>query len=116
MKINLNQLSWLLFIFVTTLNCCKKDEYKNLDCTTMQVTYTSTIKAIIDANCISSGCHNAGSLNGNYTEYDGLLIRVKNGTLSKRVLYTKDMPKNGTLSLEDRKKIKCWIDSGAPKN
>jgi len=101
---------------VLILNCCKKDEYQNLNCLPMPVTYTSAIKAIIDANCISSGCHNSGSPHGNYTTYDGVLIRANNGTLSKRVLYTKDMPKNSTLTLDDRKKIKCWIDSGAPKN
>ncbi len=82
----------------------------------MPVTYMATIKSIVDSHCISSGCHHEGSPNGNYSTYEGLLIRVKNGTLSKRVLYTKDMPKNGTLSLDDRKKIKCWIDSGAPQN
>ncbi len=98
------------------LAACKKDEYKNLDCSTLDATYSHSIKPIIDANCLSSGCHEAGSANGNLTTYEGLLIRVNNGTLSQRVLYTKDMPKNGVLSLNDRNKIKCWIDSGAPKN
>ena len=105
----------VITIIICSLFCCKKDEYKGLDCSTTLVTYDSTIKVIIDAHCLSSGCHNAGSPNGNYTTYAGIFARVKNGTLAQRVLYTKDMPKNSSLSLEDRKKIKCWIDGGAPE-
>ena len=101
---------------VSLSSCKKKDEYKNLDCSSINSSYTASIKPIIDANCTSSGCHDAGSANGNYTTYEGLLIRVNNGTLSTRVLYTKDMPKNSSLSLEDRQKIKCWLDAGAQKN
>ena len=110
---------FLLFsvLCIVSWTCCKKkDEYKNLECSSVSSSYSASIKPLIDANCTSSGCHNAGSSNGNLTTYEGLLIRVNNGTLSKRVLYTKDMPKNGSLSLDDRKKIKCWLDAGAPRN
>lgn len=110
----------VIFLFVIALvswNSCKKqDEYANLDCSKIDASYTNSIRPIIDANCVSSGCHDANSANGNYTTYDGLLIRVNNGTLSQRVLYTKDMPKGTALSLADRQKIKCWIDAGGPKN
>ena len=107
---------FLILISVSWTCCKKKNEYKNLECSSLDASYANVIRPIIDANCTSSGCHNTGSSNGNYTTYEGLLVRVNNGTLSKRVLYTKDMPKNATLSLDDRKKIKCWIDAGAPKN
>jgi hypothetical protein len=96
-------------------SCKKKNEYKNMDCAS-NLSYTSSIRPIIDANCTSSGCHGSRSANGDYTTYDGLLIRVKNGSLSEKVLYNKDMPKGNPLSLDDRKKIKCWIDNGAPKD
>ena len=82
----------------------------------MDCSYSTSVKAIIEANCLSSGCHGSGSSNGNLSTYDGLLIRVNNGTLSKRVLERKDMPIGNSLSLEDQKKIKCWLESGAPKN
>jgi hypothetical protein len=115
----MKKLFWLMPLTIAVLsllNCKKVNEYKGLDCSAVNPTYTGAIKAIVDANCTMSGCHNAGSPNGNYTTYEGLLIRVNNGTLSKRVLYTKDMPKGGSLSLEDRKKLKCWIDAGAPRD
>ncbi len=96
--------------------CKKKDEYANLNCASINASYKADIKPIIDANCTASGCHGTKSSNGDYTSYEGLLIRVNNGTLSKRVLYTKDMPQNGALSLQDRQKIKCWLNSGAANN
>ncbi|WP_317897816.1 hypothetical protein [Aurantibacillus circumpalustris] len=115
----MKKLIYLLFFVncICNWSCGKKeDEYKNLDCSSINASYTSTIKPLIDANCTSSGCHDAKSSNGNLTTYEGLIIRVNNGTLSKRVLYTKDMPKRSALSLEDRERIKCWLDAGAPRN
>ncbi len=108
-------IAFFLMAFIILTGCTKKNEYKNLNCSSEEITYTSSIKSIIETNCTGSGCHGTGTSNGNYTTYEGLLVRVNNGTLSKRVLYTKDMPKGSSLSLEDRKKIKCWIDRGAPK-
>lgn len=95
---------------------CKKDEYKNLDCSTISSAYNANIKPIIDANCISSGCHNSGSNNGDFTSYAGLKGKADNGSLENRVLDKKDMPPSGALSLDDRKKIKCWIENGALNN
>ena len=107
----------VLIIFCTVIYNCKKDEYKNLDCSTISSAYTANIKPIINSNCTSSSCHGAGSSNGDYTSYAGLKAKVDNGSLDNRVLQKKDMPKNASpLSLDDRKKIKCWIEGGAPNN
>lgn len=106
----------IFLICITIINCCKKNEYKNIDCSKINASYANDIKPIIDANCVSSGCHDPASANGNYTTYEGVVARVNNGTLEKRVLINKDMPKSSPLSIEDRKKIKCWINNGAPKN
>jgi hypothetical protein len=115
----MHKLVYILFIFVCISSwsaCKKKDEYKKLDCSTINSSFSASIKPIIDANCTSSGCHDAKSYNGNLTSYEGILVRVNNGTFSQHVLYTKDMPKSGALSLADRQKIKCWLDAGAPRN
>lgn len=95
---------------------CKKDEYNDLDCSSINASYANDIKPLIQANCINSGCHNAKSSNGDFTEYNGLKGKANNGSLNKRVLETKDMPSSGTLSLNDRKKIKCWLENAAPAN
>jgi len=77
----------------------------------------ANIKPIINANCTSSSCHGAGSSNGDYTTYAGLKAKADNGSLDERVLQKKDMPKSApALSLDDRKKIKCWLLNGAPNN
>lgn len=109
----------LSFFSLTLLlvSCNKNSDYKNLDCSGNHYTYENAIKKIIDANCLSSGCHGPGSANGNYSNYQGVLIRIKNGTFEKRVLNQKDMPKDAPpLSLDERRKIKCWIDAGAAEN
>lgn len=106
----------ILFTAVGWYGCRKKDGLDSLNCASMDCCYTSSVKLIIETNCLSSGCHGSSSSNGNLSTYDGLLIRVNNGTLSKRVLERKDMPMGNSLSLEDQKKIKCWLESGAPKN
>jgi hypothetical protein len=104
----LGLLAWLF--------ACKKDDYKNLDCSTISSGYNASIKPIINANCLGGGCHNTGSSNGDLTTYAGLKTKADNGSLNRRVLEDKDMPTTGPLSLDDRKKIKCWLEGGALNN
>jgi hypothetical protein len=95
---------------------CHKDDYKDLDCSTISSGYTANIKPIINANCLGGGCHNTGSTNGDFTTYAGLKSKADNNSLNRRVLEDKDMPTSKPLSLDDRKKIKCWIEGGALNN
>ena len=79
--------------------------------------YNANIKPIITANCtFIGGCHAAGSAYGDLSTHAGLKAKVDNGSLNTRVLVDKNMPPSGALSLDDRKKIKCWINNGAPNN
>ncbi len=94
----------------------KKDGLNNLDCSAISSGYASNIKPIIDGNCLSSGCHNAGSANGDFTTYAGLKAKVDNGSVDNRVIQQKTMPLSGSLAMDDLKKIKCWLNSGAPNN
>ncbi|MBL7913346.1 MAG: hypothetical protein JNJ41_19945 [Bacteroidia bacterium] len=115
-----------LFIFILLpaalglLSNCKKKEKKddlnNLDCSAINSGYSSDIKPIIAANCNSSGCHNAGSANGDLTTYNGIKAKVDNGSLDNRVIQQRTMPLSGSLAMDDLKKIKCWLNSGAPNN
>jgi hypothetical protein len=106
---------FLLLIFLV-MQACKKDEYKDLDCSKENASYRNAIQPIIQRNCMDSGCHDAGSINGDFSTYSGIRGKARNGSLTKRVLEKKDMPPGGALSLSDRKKIKCWIENGAPEN
>ena len=111
-------ISVILILFGSVLTVsCHKDEYKGLDCSTISSAYNANIKPLISANCnSSSACHGAGSSNTDFTTYAGLKSRADDGTLNSRVLEDKNMPPAGALSLDDRKKIKCWLNNGAPNN
>ncbi len=101
-----------LSVFISS---CKKEE-ETIDCTGSTPTYAVDVKPLVNGNCLTSGCHDAGSKNGDYTTYKGLQTVAMNGTLEKRVVTEKTMPPMGALSLADRKKIKCWVLSGASDN
>jgi hypothetical protein len=105
-----------LGLFIILIAACKKDKEEKIDCTGVSPSYNSEVKSIINANCLSSGCHEAGSSNGDYTTYDGLKAVATSGTLESRTVTNKTMPPSSPLSLEDRKKIKCWISAGALNN
>ena len=104
------------FAFALIVACQKEKEEEIIDCSDVSPSYNADIKPIINPNCLSSGCHNAGSNNGDFTTYDGLKVVVLSGALEKRVVTDKTMPPSAPLFLGDRKKIKCWIEAGAPNN
>lgn len=111
-----------LLLFVVLLQIvigiagCKKDNLDNVNCSKINSKYSADIVPIINANCLSSGCHDAASAGRDYTTYNGLKAAVDNGSLESRVLDSKTMPPGRSLSMDDLKKIKCWINSGAPNN
>lgn len=104
------------FYFILFSSCTKEQGEKIIDCSTSAPSYNNEIKLIINSNCLSSGCHDAGSSNGDYTTYSGLQVVALSGSLERKVVINKTMPVSGSLSYEDRKKIKCWISSGSPNN
>lgn len=115
--------AWVLNIIIVislgTFNSCKKkknEDLNNLDCSKINSDYSSDIKPIISANCLSSGCHNTNSPNGDFTTYTSLKAKADNGTLDNRVIQQKTMPPSGALSIDQLQKIKCWLNSGSPNN
>ena len=98
------------------LNQGAKNDSCNAGCDTTRFTYKLDIKPIIDGNCI--GCHKTRKTQiGTYSD---LKIQVDNGNLWTDINRPKDdqkrMPPNSNLSNCDKKKIKKWIDAGAPDN
>lgn len=93
-----------------------RDEMGNLDCSSISSAYAADIKPLITSNCATAGCHNAGSPQGDFTSYAGIKAMADNGRLKDKVIHDKTMPPSGPLSLDDRKKLQCWLNSGAPNN
>ncbi len=108
-------ISIFFFAFLFVLSSCR-DDLRNLDCSTVGSAYMNDVRPIVLGSCIASGCHNAGSSNGDFTTYAGLKAVADDGSLDDAVNIKKNMPKNGSLDLESRKKIRCWIEAGAPNN
>jgi mono/diheme cytochrome c family protein len=95
---------------------CGKDEPI---CSTTGVTYTNTIKSILDASCAKAGCHVTGSPVGDMSDYDktkayfGVQKVVK---AIKREAGVSPMPKTGDkLSDCQISQVEAWIAAGLPK-
>jgi uncharacterized membrane protein len=67
--------------------------------------YASNVSSLIQSNCVS--CHSQ------YSTYSG----VKSAASSIRSsIVNGSMPKNGSLSDDQKNTIVCWIDAGAVNN
>jgi hypothetical protein len=107
----------ILFFACTCLFfSCGKKEYKDVDCSAHPHLYSAHIKPIISTSCAIPGCHVAGFADGDFTSYSGVKASIDAGKFQKAVLYKKNMPESGPLPLEERQKINCWIEDGAPDN
>src|SRR6185503_20919981 len=84
---------------------CKRSNLNNIDCSKISSGYSENIKPIIEGNCLSSGCHNAGSVNGDFTTYEGLKAKADNGTIDSKVIKNKTMPPSKSLPIDNLKKI-----------
>lgn len=109
----------LLVSLSVIVTACKKDKddtnpSSEVDCST--VTYSGTIRPIINSKCATAGCHAAGSANGDHTIYAGIKAKFDNGTLKKEVITDKTMPQGSPLSETQYKQFECWINAGAPEN
>jgi hypothetical protein len=118
----------LLFVFaIISFEGCYYDTEETLYpptgvCDTANVTYSGTIKSIVQTNCNTSGCHDAVTASAGYdfTTYDGLKGAADDGSLYGSITYDSNwsaMPKNGNkLDKCSITKIKIWIDAGALNN
>jgi hypothetical protein len=104
-----------LSIATMVLSCGKDPVEPNNNCATPK-SYAADVSPIIQSSCaINTGCHATGSTNGPgpltiYAEVFNAITSIRtavaNGT----------MPKNSSLTNDQKNAIICWIDSGAPNN
>ena len=94
---------------------CTNNEDNNLPIEVNNVTFTNTVKAIIDVNC--TGCHASPPINGalmTLIAYNNVVEAVQNRNLIGRI-EDGSMPLNGSLSLSQIKAIKDWQIGGLPE-
>lgn len=89
-------------------------------CDSANVTYSGTIRNIINNKCV--GCHSGTPPQGgiNFTTYAGLKAKVDDGRLWGAINHLpgfSPMPKGGAkLSTCEIRQVKKWMDAGAPNN
>lgn len=88
-------------------------------CDTVNITYTNTLKSIVDAQCATPDCHQSAYPSGyDFTTYEGLQKVAKNGSLLAAITHTGDfpMPKDAN-KLDDCTiaKFRAWVNNGQPK-
>lgn len=112
-------------IFILGLfNGCTWDHIDDIPCNPQVVTFSGDLVPILQRACTPQGyggCHEAGSLNKDYTTYAGVKAAVDNGKLQDRVINKEDMPPDYSsgpirISACEIQKIQKWIDEGAPNN
>lgn len=99
---------------------CSQDQLPNtpidsgVDCAT--VSYSAVIAPLFTRSCNTSGCHDAGSPDGDFTTYSRLQRYINNGTIRQEVLVAQTMPIDERLTSVELGQIQCWLDAGGPNN
>lgn len=104
------------FFLLLTIVSCSKEKDKP-ECDGSSPTYDAQIKAIVDGSCLGSGCHGAGSGNGDFTTYSKLNPFLQNGSFEREVLIDQTMPRgSGTLTASELSKLQCWVEDAHPES
>ncbi|HUN16228.1 MAG TPA: hypothetical protein PK622_05430 [Saprospiraceae bacterium] len=114
----------LLLIAILFHNCKSDSESTQTDCTGIVSSYSSTVKAFLDASCATPGCHNSLANSGNVdlSSYAGAKAAGTSGKLVCTIEHScaKKMPldaQGNAVKMDDAfiKLIKCWVSSGMPQ-
>jgi uncharacterized membrane protein len=124
MKCNYYKFNFLIGVVVTSclFASCYYDKEEvlypssNVDCVTLNATFTSKVKPIIQAKCATSGCHNASSAAAGVILESHSQISSKAARIKQRAVIERTMPIGFSLTDTERNTLQCWIDAGAPNN
>jgi hypothetical protein len=113
MKVSATLVLLALYTVAAFYACNKTKDESAVTCK-----YATDIKPITAAKCAHTGCHGVGSTIADFNQYDQLKKRADNGVLRKNVLELGIMPPTGheSLTAQEKDKLKCWLDNGAPND
>jgi|MLJW01.1.fsa_nt_gi mono/diheme cytochrome c family protein len=114
-----------LILFVLCASGCYYDHadlvYPQTACNLTGVTYSVSVKAILNSNCYS--CHSGNAAAGGgiaLDNYNAVKVYVTNGQLMNSINHTggiPGMPLSGSqLGSCEIQTIQAWINSGTPNN
>jgi uncharacterized membrane protein len=104
-------LDWMI-----SLASCKKTGQDQPAPDPCKPKYTTDIKPVINAKCAVPGCHDANSTVAKFTIDSIVKNRADIGRIRGHVFELKIMPPQAApqLTEEEKFKLKCWLDNGAP--
>jgi hypothetical protein len=119
-----SKISLLFLITIAVFIACKKNKYvtrytKTATCNNITPTYSTSVKAMLDINCNTAGCHTSVSKRGGI-QLDTYLT-AKNDFQNGKSLCTvyhdcKPMPQSKPkMSDSDIKLLTCWVKNGCPE-
>ncbi len=77
------------------------------------ISYNASVKSIIANSCATTGCHDGSTSQTNFTSFSN--VQSKAADIKSRT-QSGSMPKNSTLTQEQKDAIACWVDDGALDN
>jgi hypothetical protein len=118
----MKKVSIVFAILVTVMAwSCTKDTIATVDCTGVAPTYTSAVKALLDAKCATSGCHGASNpADGlDYSSYSAAKTNSAKDAFRGSIQHLSGydaMPKGSSkMSDADIKTLNCWVQNGMPQ-
>jgi uncharacterized protein (DUF2141 family) len=93
---------------------CEVTSNQTIERGTTGVSYINEIRNIIIASCNLPQCHSGSNGLPAFTSYAD--VEIRKNTIKTRLLNNSMPIAPGTISTENRQKIICWIDDGAPNN
>lgn len=110
----------VVFSFIFILLSCKKDDpIDTVDCTGLTPTYTTDVKAILDASCAKSGCHNAATQQSgvdlsNYASASEISMQERFLGVIQHKSGFPEMPDDGPKLPDATIEIlTCWVQNGS---
>lgn len=111
-------IGFVISLSLVVESCGKCDCIESTDpCNGLAFKFAVDVQPIINTRCATSpGCHATGSINSggplvNYTQVFNKRAEIKIQISSNSMPFPPD-----TLSSDQKSKIICWINSGAPDN
>jgi hypothetical protein len=86
-------------------------------CELADVTWSETIRPIIQTRCAISGCHvQGGNGPGDYSQFTNVKAAADQGFIRIVVIDNRSMPPGIPLNDCQLEQIGIWLDAGAPEN
>src|SRR5690625_7326923 len=96
----------IVLVLLGFIIACEEDPLITGD----EVSYTADIRPLIDRTCTGSGCHGGGSIVFELITYNQ--VKLKASEIRRAVWTSRTMPPDGSLTEEERKKFRDWVDAG----